>query len=131
MTSEPRDGLLKGIDSRTKVLALVCLIVEALFLGSLVALPSDQTLYALITCAVILVVMILGIVFLESKGTGSRESDPRRESSDQVNFAHMEGRRKALTGKWHGTLKQQFGGSGFACQLKWSSKRTEKSLKAS
>jgi hypothetical protein len=111
MTREARGGLLKGIDTWTKVLALVGLIAEALFLGSVAALPSDQTLYALITCAVILVVIVLGIVFLESKSTDSRESDPRLETTDQNNFAHIEGRRKALAGKWSGTLKQQFRGA--------------------
>jgi hypothetical protein len=111
MTTEARGGLLKSIDTRTKVLALVGLIAEALFLGSLVALPSHHALYALITCAVILVVIVLGIVFLESRGTDYRKSDPGLETSDQNNFAHIEGRRKGLAGKWSGTLKQQFRGA--------------------
>jgi len=62
---ESRVGILSTIDTKTKVLALIALIAEALFLGSLTVLPSDQTLYALITCAAILVVTIIGIVIVE------------------------------------------------------------------
>lgn len=63
--TESRVGILSTIDTKTKVLALVALIAEALFLGSLIVLPVDQVLYALITCAVILVVTIIGIVIVE------------------------------------------------------------------
>src|SRR4051812_37772555 len=110
MTSEPRGGLLKGIDNRTKVLALICLIAEALFLASLPVLPADQTLYALITCAVILLVMVVGIVFLESRGIGSRALESQTEIANETNYGHLDGRRKALIGRWTGTLKQQLKG---------------------
>ena len=65
MTQESKATILSKIDTKTKVLALVSLIAEALFLGSLATLPSDQTLYALITCAAILIITIIGIVIVE------------------------------------------------------------------
>ncbi len=65
MAEETKASILEKIDSKTKVLALVSLIAEALFLASLVTLPKEQTLYALITCAVILVITIIGITIVQ------------------------------------------------------------------
>ncbi|GBC61999.1 Uncharacterized protein DENIS_2962 [Desulfonema ishimotonii] len=62
---EKRSKILQIIDSRTKVMALISIIAEALFLGSLVTLPSDQTLYALIACLSILIVTLIGITIIE------------------------------------------------------------------
>ncbi|GBC61958.1 ABC transporter permease protein [Desulfonema ishimotonii] len=62
---EKRSKILQIIDSRTKVMALISIIAEALFLGSLVILPSDQTLYALIACLSILIVTLIGITIIE------------------------------------------------------------------
>lgn len=65
MANENRVNILQAIDSRTKVMALIALIAEALFLGSLATIPYSETLYALIACAVILVVTLGGIVLVE------------------------------------------------------------------
>lgn len=57
--------ILRTIDTKTKVLALISLLAEALFGASLTKLPKEQTLYALIVCAAILVITIIGIVIIE------------------------------------------------------------------
>ena len=62
MAEEERKGILQALYTRTKVLGLTALIAEALFLGAATLLPEDQVLYALIVCATILVITILGIV---------------------------------------------------------------------
>lgn len=66
MAEEKRKGILQALDTRTKVLGLIALISEGLFLGAATWLPENQVLYALIVCAVILVVTILGIVRIET-----------------------------------------------------------------
>lgn len=65
MAEEERKGILQALYTRTKVLGLTALIAEALFLGAAILLPEDQVLYALIVCATILVITILGIVRIE------------------------------------------------------------------
>ncbi len=67
-------GILDKIDSKTKVLALITLIAEALFLGSLATLPKEQILYALMVCTLVLIVSIIGIVLIELKDHGSVDS---------------------------------------------------------
>lgn len=68
MANEKRTGILQTLDSRTKVLGLIALIAEALFLGAATLLPQNQVLYALLICALILIVTILGIVRIETAG---------------------------------------------------------------
>lgn len=65
MNGDDRKGLLSAVDSRTKVLALIALVAEALFLGSLATLPAEHTIWALAVSATILVVTIVGIVVVE------------------------------------------------------------------
>ncbi len=64
---ESRAGILSTIDTKTKVLALIALIAEALFASSLPVVRADKVLFlaALITCALILIVAIVGIVIVE------------------------------------------------------------------
>lgn len=78
MNGEKRSNILSQIDSKTKVLALITLIAEGLFLGSLVKLSANQIIYALIICASILVISIIGIVLIELKGDkqSSRNDTP-------------------------------------------------------
>jgi len=66
MAKEERKGILQALDTRTKLLGLISLIAEGLFIGSVVLLPENQVLYALIVCAAILVITILGIVRIET-----------------------------------------------------------------
>ncbi len=74
MEKESRSSILSAIDSRTKLIALITLIAEMLFLGSLSTLPSEQTLYALLACAFILIISIIGIVYIEVIVEGSNKN---------------------------------------------------------
>ena len=65
MAKESRRGLLSNIDTRTQVLALITLIAEALFIGSLVAIPSQHIIWAMVICAGILIMSIVGIIIIE------------------------------------------------------------------
>ena len=66
MVKEEREGILQALDTRTKLLGLIALIAEGLFLGAVTLLPKYQIIYALIVCATILVITILGIVRIET-----------------------------------------------------------------
>ena len=68
--------IIKQIDTKTQVLALICLVAEALFAASLATLPKEQTIYALIVCAAILMLMIGGIVAIELFGSRKPDSKP-------------------------------------------------------
>ncbi len=65
MAGENRATILAAIDSPTKVMALIALVAEGLFLGSLAVIPSADTFWAMIVCAIILVFMIVGIAAVQ------------------------------------------------------------------
>lgn len=69
MSKEKRTKILAVLDTRTKVLGLISLIAEALFLGSIFTLPKNHIIFALLICAVILIVTIIGIVIIEKSVT--------------------------------------------------------------
>ncbi len=58
-------GILANVDTKTKVLGLIALVAEALFLGALTILRDEQLLFALYTCAGVLLLTIIGIVIVE------------------------------------------------------------------
>ena len=66
-TDSERAGLIKNLDSRTKLLGLVTLVLEGTLLGSLAFLPLDHRLIALIVCAVVLTIMVIGMIVIELK----------------------------------------------------------------
>lgn len=75
-TTGNRVGILSAVDTKTKLLALIALVAEALFASSLAVLKADQALYALITCAVILAFTIIGIVIMEKSEIDTTVSTP-------------------------------------------------------
>lgn len=89
MVNENRMNILQAVDSRTKVMALIALIAEALFLGSLATLPSSETLYALIACAVILVVTLGGIVLVEVTEIRTKRAALVPDSNDSHSHSHL------------------------------------------
>jgi hypothetical protein len=72
MSEAKWSGILQTLDSRTELLGLITLIAEALFLGAAALLPREQVIYALIVCALILIVTIVGIVRIETADRGGR-----------------------------------------------------------
>jgi len=74
MEKENRSSILSAIYSRTKLIGLIALIAEALFLGALATLPSSQILFALLACAFILVICIVGIIYVEAIAERSSNS---------------------------------------------------------
>ena len=58
-------GILANVNTKTKVLGLIALVAEALFLGALTVLRDQQLLFALLACAGILIITIIGIVIVE------------------------------------------------------------------
>jgi len=101
---------LKDIDTRTKVLAVVCLTTDAIFLGSLRVLPSAHVVWGISLCVAVLIAMVVGIVVIEVKSVGLKEQRTRDESTTFPTYASSEGRRETLNGKWIGTLRQRFKG---------------------
>jgi hypothetical protein len=102
MPSKKQVGWYSRIDTRTKVLAVICGVAESLFLGSVAILPSGDKLYALITCAVVLVVLIVGIILIEFRELGSHDLEPAAETIDDA-------RQSAITGTWRGKVRQRTG----------------------
>ena len=80
---EQKTKILTAIDSKTKLLALIALIAEALFISSIPILDNNDTIYALIICSVILIITIIGIAYFEKKDKKQKKNDkliddPRR-----------------------------------------------------
>lgn len=78
MTNKDRKGILSVIDTKTKVLALVTLVIEATFIGSIAALPTDRVFWALVVCATIFAIVVVGVIvleFQEIRGKKSSTSD--------------------------------------------------------
>lgn len=71
-----RKGILAAIDTKTKVLALVTLVIEASFLGSIAVLPNDQVFPALVVSAVVFTVVVIGIVAIELFELRSQKKRP-------------------------------------------------------
>ena len=80
MSNGKRSGILTTLDSKTKVMGLIALVAEALFLGSLATLPAEQTIWALTICAVILVITLVGMVVVEVTEARAKGSQPMRPS---------------------------------------------------
>ena len=70
--------ILANVNTKTKVLGLIALVAEALFLGALTVLRDQQLLFALFACAGILVVTIVGIVVIEVTEARASQSDRNR-----------------------------------------------------
>lgn len=101
-TSKGRPQLLDAITSRTKAIALITLIAEAMFLSGAAFLPEEQRLTAFIICGAILGVALIGCIFLESQQLST--SEPHYElAGDRAN---------SLLGSWTGTYNQPIGPSG-------------------
>lgn len=89
MSNENRMNILQAVDSKTKVMALIALIAEALFLGSLAALPASETLYALIACAVVLIVTLGGIVIIEVAEIRTKRAASVTDGRDSQSYSHL------------------------------------------
>ena len=59
-----RANVLQAIDTKIKVLALICMVLEAALLGSLPMLPEPNRFYAFTLCTIVLTIMIIGIFLL-------------------------------------------------------------------
>ena len=89
MSNENRMNILQAVDSKTKVMALIALIAEALFLGSLAALPESETLYALIACAVVLIFTLGGIVIIEVAEIRTKRAESTPDGRDSQSYSHL------------------------------------------
>src|SRR6266446_5531492 len=67
-------GILKSLDTKTKVFGLIILVVEALFGVAIAFLPREQIIWAMLICAAVLVIGILGIVGPDFYEARSRRS---------------------------------------------------------
>jgi len=70
--------ILANVNTKTKVLGLIALVAEALFLGALTVLRDQQLLFALLACAGILIITIIGIVVVEVTEARAVRSDQDR-----------------------------------------------------
>jgi hypoxanthine phosphoribosyltransferase len=78
-------SIVRDIDSETKVIALVVLVVNVGLVAVCLQLPSDKQFYGLIVCAVVLVASLLGAVLLAYIRSQHRDrSMPEVRLADQV-----------------------------------------------
>ncbi len=75
--TEDRAGLLAQVDTQTRIVALIALIVEASFLAAIAVLPSGQVLWALLIDSVLFGLTIAAVTLVELR---SNPANPR----DQV-----------------------------------------------
>ena len=71
-------GILATVNTKTKVLGLIALVTDALFVAALTILRAQQLLFALLACAAILLVTIIGIVVVEVTEVRAAGSNPNR-----------------------------------------------------
>jgi tetratricopeptide (TPR) repeat protein len=75
-----RETTLARLDTRLKVIGLIILVVEAGMLGSLFMLPPEQRLYVFIAAAMILLVGLVGLIWLESRVRDSPSTAPQESA---------------------------------------------------
>jgi len=118
--SDERKSLLDAVTSRTKVIALIAIIVEALFLVAVYALPEQQRISAFYPCLAILGVTLAGLFWLEH-GEATNAVAERARLADAESAAmppkppkyQMDGgRAKAIAGMWTGDANQASGPDG-------------------
>jgi len=73
MENDNRTGILAQITDKTKALALIGMIVEALFLASLPAFDANNRVYPLLVTGIILLVIVIGLVVIELREKHTRE----------------------------------------------------------
>ena len=69
--------ILRELDCKSRIIVLLALLSEALFLASLAKLPGSQVIWALVVCAVVLLAGLVAVVRIETYAT----SVPREKSS--------------------------------------------------
>lgn len=72
MGSEPKAKVLDSLTTRTKAIGLVTLILEVTFLASINFLPVDQVFWALLIIAVVFIVVVVGLLWVEREEIRSK-----------------------------------------------------------
>ena len=122
-----RSALLSVIDTKTKVMALICVVVEAMLLASLPQIDRHQRLYALIVCAVVLIILLIGMFVVEIAEARQKHNSSLPNTCvnipNETSQLHTEdgskqflpvgkSRSATLTGKWTGKAHQEIGPGG-------------------
>jgi len=76
--------ILHELDARSRVIGLVVLLAEALFLAALAKLPSDDVIWALLVCTIVLLAGLAAVVLIEAKALGTRKEKSTSPISDDV-----------------------------------------------
>jgi hypothetical protein len=76
MVKQDRKSILMAVDTRIKVLALVTLVIEVSFLGSVARLPEDKVFSALVVSAIFFVVVVLSVAAIEIADVWSKKKGP-------------------------------------------------------
>lgn len=71
---EKRSSVLDAVSTKTKVVALIALVVEALFLLGAAFLPAEHRIWAFAMCGLLLFVALAGIFYIESLSLGGASS---------------------------------------------------------
>lgn len=60
-----RTKILNSVDSKTKLLALICIVIEGAILGSINFLPDEHRIIAFVIAVIALVFMIVGVIYID------------------------------------------------------------------
>ena len=129
MTKVPmeRRSLLDAVTSRTKVIALITLIIEAVFLAGVYALPEPQRISVFYPCIAVLAATLAGLFWLEHSEVAAKGlAEKARVADSELSSApphppkyQMEGgRAKVIAGVWKGDGNQEVGPDGNPLPLK-------------
>jgi len=102
-----KKGVLDAVTNRTKVIALITLVAEALFVIAAYAIPEAQRLSAFFGCVAVLGVALLGCIWLEH---GASASSPSLRSEPQPpKYLPLGDRVEKILGRWTGDALQDEG----------------------
>ncbi len=74
--------ILKAIDTKTKVLALICLVLEASLIAVIPQIPESQRIYAFLIGAGVFIIMIIGIFVIELTDVQSHKRNNGQKNSN-------------------------------------------------
>jgi len=90
-------SVLKELDPRTKLLGLVVLLSEALFVAALARLPEGQVIWGLLMCVVVLLATVVALVRIERKTEATAAARRNQSSAAAQNVEILPDRREFYT----------------------------------
>ena len=82
MSTEKKSKILALLDTKTKVMGLIALVVNGIIVAALPFLPSEDRITGVFICAIVLVVTIIGMVWVELAETKVKSKMSEQPSNE-------------------------------------------------